>query len=904
MSDIIIGSAFPSKPVESLDQPLSDATIPTAEERQRLLVEWNQTACDYPRDKCLHELIEMQADRAPDSIAVECDGRQLSYHDFNCNANQLAHYLRSRGVGPGFRVGICLKSSLDFAIATLGVLKSGAACVPLDPKYPAERLAYMLGDVQARVLITEQGIALGQPPAGWELFLLGARADVLAAQPRNNLGRTSTPNDIAYVIYTSGSTGKPRGVLLPHTGLVNYAASMSRVYSMSADDRVLQFCSISFDIALEELFITWFSGATLVCKSEEMPLAVPDFLEWITRERVTLLDLPTAYWHEWVHQFPELRQPKPENLRLVIVGGEKVSAKAYAAWLSQGGDRVRWINTYGPTEASIAATAFEPNYESVEAVPENIPIGRPVANVRIYLLDRYLNPVPVGVTGDLYIAGVGVAQGYLNRPELTAEKFIPDILSTEPGARMYKTGDMARYLPSGEIEFLGRGDDQVKIRGFRVELGEIEAALAKRPDLREVAVLAREDVPGDKRLTAYFVPIQESQTSPAELRRYLQQHLPDYMVPSAFVPLRAMPLTPNGKIDRRGLPAPEHVASEGIAEATDSLQSQLVKIWEDVLGRKSIGVRDNFFELGGHSLLAARLIHRTGQMLGKTVPLAMLFEAPTIEQLASALRRDWGHHWSSLVPIQPAGSQPPLFCVHGVGGNVLGFYELARRMSPEYPLYGLQSQGLDGAHPCHARIDEMAAHYLEEIRSVQPHGPYFLAGFSFGGLVAYEMAQQLRARDEKVGLLVLFDTAPGNLKPVTAASFMRLLLQPSWQHWAHDLPKKARKRIHRSLRNWRVPQTLRDVRNSNIAAADRYVLRPYAGVLTLIRASEKSLRSLDDPHAAWPRLVGGLEIHEMQGDHYEMLLPPQVDRLAECLKGCINKSRLQCEQPRTRVKVS
>jgi aspartate racemase len=902
MSDIIIGSSFPSKPTESSAQPLSSSSVLTAQEKQQILIEWNQTARDYPRDKCLHELIEMQAELTSDGIAVACGGRELSYRQFNSDANQWAHYLRSRGVGANVRVGICLEPSLDFAVATLAVLKAGGACVPLDPKYPKERLAYMLQDVQARVLITQQGMPSPEAHAGCEVILLTDRASVPSGQPRTNPGSSATPSDIAYVIYTSGSTGKPRGVLLPHAGLVNYAANMSRVYSISPEDRVLQFCSISFDIALEELFITWLSGATLVFRPEEMPLAVPEFLAWIAQQRVTVLDLPTAYWHEWVHQFPELREPKPEPLRLVIVGGEKVSSKAYATWFSSGGRQVRWINTYGPTEASIAATAFEPNFACVEAIAENIPIGRPVANTRIYLLDRHLNPVPIGVAGELHIGGVGVAQGYLNRPDLTAEKFIPDVFSTEPGARLYKTGDLARYLPSGEIEFLGRGDDQVKIRGFRVELGEIEAALAKHPRIRETAVVAREDVPGDKRLIAYFVVRHGGKATPADLRRHLQHQLPDYMVPSTFIALRAMPLTPNGKIDRRGLPAPEHEASNEIAIATDAQQSQLVKIWEDVLGKKPIGIRDNFFELGGHSLLAARLIHRVGQTLGKTLPLAMLFEAPTIEQLASSLRQDWGHYWSSLVPIQPAGSQPPLFCVHGVGGNVLGFYELAHSMSPDYPFYGLQSQGLDGKHPCHARISDMATHYLDEIRSVQPKGPYFLGGFSFGGLVAYEMAQQLLACGEKVGLLVLFDTDPGNLKPVTAASFIRLLLQPSWQHWAHDLPKKARKRIHRSLRNWRVPQTLRDVRNSNVAAAEAYVLRPYAGAVTLIRASEKSLRSSDDPHAAWPGLVGSLEIHEMRGDHFDMLLLPQVNRLAECLKMCVNKARLECERPPASVK--
>jgi aspartate racemase len=727
------------------------------------------------------------------------------------------------------------------------------------------------------------------------MLLLTEKADVLASQPATNPSAEATPSDIAYVIYTSGSTGKPRGVLLPHAGLVNYNFNISRVYSMSPDDRVLQFCSVSFDIAVEELFIAWLNGATLVMKSEEMPLAVPDFLPWAERQGITVLDLPTAYWHEWMHQIPELSKPAPECLRLVIVGGEKVSAKAYGAWVGAVGGRVRWVNTYGPTEASIAATVYEPEPDR-GPIPENIPIGRPVANVRVYLLDPQLTPVPIGVAGELHIGGIGVAQGYLNRPEMTADKFIADPFSSEPGARLYKTGDLARRLPSGEIEFVGRTDDQVKIRGFRVELGEVEVVLAKHPGVRETAVVAREDVVGDKRLIAYFVAAPKSEITALELRHYLLQELPDYMVPSAFVAMPSMPLTPNGKIDRRGLPAPEAEASGESAPATDLLESQLVRIWEDVLGRKPIGIRDNFFELGGHSLLAARLMHRAGQTLGKTLPLAMLVQFPTVEQLATALRQDgWAHHWSSLVAIQPNGSEPPFFCIHGVGGNAIGFHELGCRMGPDYPFYGLQSQGLDGKRPCHTSIGDMAAHYIREIRSVQSQGPYFLGGFSFGGLVAYEMAQQLRAGGEEVGLLVLFDTYPGNLKAV-GTSLISLLLHPTWQHWLHDLPRVAQKRIRRSLGNLRVPQALKDVRNSNTAAADAYELRPYLGRTALIRAAEKSLRSSDDPLAAWNGLITGLSIHEIPGDHYDMLVEPQVGVLAECLKACIETACADSEQ--------
>lgn len=870
----------------------------TEAEKRQILVEWNQTECEYPREKCLHQLIEAQAEGVPERAAVTCGSEHLTYREFNARANQLAHYLRSLGAAPNHRVGICLDPSFEFSVAVLAVLKSGAACVPLDPNYPKERLAYMLEDVQARLVITEKGV-LPNAPAGCEVAFLEEAAGVISSQPTANPDSGVTPEDIAYVIYTSGSTGKPRGVLLAHAGLVNYNTNAARMYAITPDDRVLQFCSVSFDIAIEEMFITWLSGANLVLRTEETPLAVPEFIDWAEQQRITVLDLPTAYWHEWVHEFAELQKVTPPDLRLVIVGGEKPSSQAYSRWVHSVGRDVRWINTYGPTEISICATAFEPVWEPGAAIPENIPIGRPLANVRVYLLDQDLNPVPVGVAGELHVAGVGVARGYLNRPELTAEKFIPDPFSSEASARLYKTGDLARYLPSGDIEFLGRGDDQIKIRGFRVELGEIESALAKHPGVRQAVVVAREDVPGDKRLVAYFVAAPGGKPATAELRHYLQGQLPDHMVPSAFVVLPAMPLTPNGKINRRGLPAPEFEPSpDGFALATDALQSQLVKIWEDVIGHGPIGIRDNFFELGGHSLMAARLMHRTGQALGKTLPLAMLFQAPSIEQLATVLRRDeWSEQWSSLVPIQPRGSQPPFFCIHGVGGNVLGFRELARSMSPDFPFYGLQSQGLDGKRPCHTSVEAMASHYINEVRNVQPQGPYFLGGFSFGGLVAYEMAQQFLALGEETALLVLFDTQPGDPEPIST-SLIKLLLRPSRQHWFHDVPKRLRKRIRRTVRGLGVPKLLRDVRNANREAAAHYLLRPYPGKATLVRAAEKSLRSSADPQRAWSSLVDSLELHEIASDHYDILVEPRVRDLAECLKTCIERARTEHEHAR------
>jgi thioesterase domain-containing protein len=540
------------------------------------------------------------------------------------------------------------------------------------------------------------------------------------------------------------------------------------------------------------------------------------------------------------------------------------------------------------------ATAYEPKLEAGEQPPAVLPIGRPVANARVYLLDSDLNPVPVSVPGELHIGGVGVALGYLNHPQLTAQKFIRDIFSDDPAARMYKTGDMARYLPNGEIEFVGRRDNQVKIRGFRVEPGEIESVLAKHPGVTDTAIVLRQDSTGNKRLVGYVVRIHE-QVTESELRSHLKAQLPEYMVPSEFVFLKAMPLTPNGKIDRRMLATlnSEDQAKASSETVNDPLQRQLLQIWEQLLDRRGIGIRDNFFELGGQSLLAARLMHRLTQIHGKSLPLAVLLEAPTIEKLAVVLRGDLSKHWSSLVAIQPEGSKPPFFCVHGVGGNVVGFQELAKRMKPDFPFYGLQSQGLDGTSELYTTIGGMAEYYLGEIRRVQPRGPYHIGGFSMGGLVAYEIAQQLVAADEEVGLVVLFDTYATNPKSVNE-SLKDLVLHPTWTH-VKKLPSEVRKKVRRTWNAIRLPDYLKKVGRANAYAAEQYVIRSYEGKTILLRAGD-TWRVADDPYAAWSQYVKDLETIQIRGTHMEILREPNVSSLAEKLKGCIHSANEKAEE--------
>jgi thioesterase domain-containing protein/acyl carrier protein len=612
-----------------------------------------------------------------------------------------------------------------------------------------------------------------------------------------------------------------------------------------------------------------------------------------------VLDLPTAYWHELVHQLSESHHPLPEKLRLVIVGGEKASPHSLRAWQKLAGDRVRWINTYGPTEASVIATAYEPKGE----IPAYLPIGRPIANTQIHILNSSLQPQPVGVRGELHIGGRGVARGYLNRPELTAAKFIPDPFSAGEYQYLYKTGDMARYLPDGNIEFLGRTDDQIKVRGFRVELGEIEALLSQYHGIDMAVVIARDDNRGGKELVAYFVPGNDPAPTAHELRSFLKDRLPDFMLPSAFVKLANMPLTPNGKVDRRALPAPtvgDTATEEGPVAPKDALESQLVRIWESILGKRPIGLRQSFFDLGGHSLLAVRLMHRLEQDFGKKMPITILFQAPTIEHLASLLRsKGWAPSWSSVVPIQPLGWKRPFFWVHGAGGTVIIYRDLARHLGTDQPVYGLQAQGLDGKQTCLNRVEDMATLYLEAIRAIQPEGPYLLGGLSFGGTVAYEMARQLRARGEEVALLALFDTFPGKYER-TSRLLMKLGRMP-----LRDEFEYIKRKTGQYARNWKrridrmfLPQALKNVRRGIHQAGMKYFPQPYDGVVSLFRASEKSLRGVDDPWGGWKELAaGGLEIIEIPGGHVSIMTEPQVAVLAEHLKVCLNKAPKEIPEP-------
>ncbi|WP_332961113.1 amino acid adenylation domain-containing protein [Microcoleus sp. AR_TQ3_B6] len=877
--------------VANPQQKVSSLPLLTEQERHQLLVDWNNTTKEYPSDKCIHQLFEEQVELTPDSEAVLFEDKKLTYRELNQRANCLAHHLRTLGVGPEVLVGICVERSLEMVVGLLGILKAGGAYVPLDPAYPPERLAFMLEDSQVGVLLTQARLVESIPKHQGCIVCLDTDWEIIERQSKENPECSFTPENLAYVIYTSGSTGKPKGVLVAHSGVSNLATALIQISDVQPNSRVLQFCSLSFDGSVTELVMALLSGATMVMGTRDSMLPGPSLIQLLRDFEITTVAL-----------LPSVLAVLPANelpaLRTVIAAGEACSRELVAKW-SAGR---RFFNGYGPTECTVCTTMVECT-DSKEAPP----IGRPLPNTQVYILDAQKQLVPIGVPGELYIGGVGVTRGYLNRPELTADRFILNPFSNDSGSRLYKTGDLVRYLPDGNIEFLGRIDHQVKIRGFRIELGEIEAVLRQNRAVQDAVVIGQEYDLHDKRLVAYVVPSQEQVFSTSELRRYLKQKLPDHMVPSAFVRLEALPLTPNDKVDRRALPMPDGIRSveETFAPPLTLFEEVLANIWSEVLRLDSVGIHDNFFELGGHSLLAVRLLAQIEKTFGKNLPLSTLFQFPTIEQLANILRqKGWSAPCQTLVVIQPGGSNPPLFFIHVLGEGLKFCRSLARHLDPEQPIYGLAVGIMDEVSV--NKIEDVVAYYIKEMRSIQPEGPYLLAGIYCGGRIAYEMAQQLQAQGQKVALLALLDT----LKDGEAIKIIpvkeRVLVH--WNNFlrigpAYFLSKRRLVEVKNRLMSicWEfyermglpLPQASQSFtyRKKKEEGNTEWVFAPkqvYPERVTLFRPIENM--GFINPDLGWSELApGGLEIHDVPGDSFSMLQEPHVQGLAEKLRDCIDR---------------
>jgi amino acid adenylation domain-containing protein len=845
------------------------------------LTDKNATAADYPPYQTVPEMFAVQAARTPGNIAVAAEDQVLTYGELSAAANQVARFLRSRGVGRETLVGVFFDRSALLPVALLGILKAGAAYVPLDPAYPAARLRSMLKDSAATVVVTRDSLRGELPETSAEVIALDAQRADWNSLPTTELDISPDPGDRAYVIYTSGSTGEPKGVEVAHRGVVNFLASMARTPGCGSADVVAAVTTLSFDIHVLELFLPLSVGGQVLLVPRAQATDGPTLAALIERHQATLLQATPATWRLLIES------GWSGNSRLkAICGGEALPADLAEALLPRVGEL--W-NLYGPTETTVWSTVYR-----VRDVPTGtVPIGLPIANTRVHVLDSRLQPTPVGVPGELWIAGDGLALGYLGRAELTATRFLPE-LGRPTGGRMYRTGDLALWGRDGALEYLGRVDQQVKIRGFRVELGEIEAALATCEGVAQVAAAVRTWSLGDQRLVAYFVPQAGALPTASQLRSHLRERLPDYMLPAAFVPLATLPLTPSGKVDRGALPEPPpsvaSAADEYVPPQT-ATEQELARLWTEVLGIQRVGLHDNFFELGGHSLLAVRLFARVAEKFGRTLPLATLFTAPTVSELACRLTTTSVPTASStLVPIRASGSLPPLFCLTGLGA--LTFEPLARWLGPEQPVYAFQAPGYEGDETPLASVEELAERHLIDLRRAVPHGPYVLGGHCFGGVVAFEMARRLVAAGEEVPLLVLFDA----WRPVAQPRWLARLLRRGWarrvklhvdalgqrppREQIAYLAGMGRAFLERRLNRSRLSRRRQGLESaahariaqSNFRAQLSYRPGSFAGPAVHFIQSARPIISPRDRRARWNEsITGGIELISVPGRHVGML---------------------------------
>jgi amino acid adenylation domain-containing protein len=855
-------------------------------ERRQLLVEWNNS-----RKLCIHHLFEQQVQHTPAAIAVVFQDRQLTYQELNTQANQLASHLRSLGVTAETLVGICIDRSLDMLVGLLGILKAGGVYIPLDPAYPRERLTFMLADSQAAVIVTQQSLVEQLEPLlpndRSVLVCLDRDREIITTQSDENLLDVIAGDNLAYIIYTSGSTGKPKGVQIAHQSLSNLLNSMQTDLKVTASETFLAVTTISFDIAALELYLPLIVGAKLILVSRDTAVDGNKLLAEISSSGATVMQSTPATWQMLIG----CGLSANHRLKQILSGGEALPRRLSQQLLAVS-DEV-W-NVYGPTETTIWSSAYRVN--QIDRPQTSLePIGKAIANTELYILDANLQPVEAGSFGELHIGGIGLARGYLNRPELTAEKFIPHPFTKQPGARLYKTGDWVCCRSDGNLEYAERIDQQVKIRGFRIELGEIETALYTHPQVRETVVIAREDEPGQKRLVAYVVTTEAKAPSASEFRQHLQQVLPDYMIPAVFFQLAALPLTPNCKIDRRALPAPPQIrleAADSFVAPHDELESQLTEMWEKFLKIKPIGITDNFFDLGGNSLLAMNLLAKIEPVCQIQLPLSAIFQAPNIAALAQVLRAQIAlPAWYSLVPIQPKGEGAPLFMIHSL--NHRDFYH---HLGTDRPIYGLHYGIADRTDrvPALPKIEDLATHYIKEMCELQPHGPYYLMGHSFGGAIAYEMSRQLVAQGREVGLIALFNTNLDfhNRQNISLtqklANFQRLGLSELIDRARHRLQFKFNMLKNRYSSTGLAHEDIFVEDPRILSAMNNYIPQPYSDRVVLFKAMDPLPMlnyHVSEPESILNKLVsGGIEIHEVRGNNNTILQNPNVSIVAEAIE--------------------
>lgn len=843
---------------------------------------WNGGPSPYPKET-MDALFDRKCDLHPDSIAVEIGDQRVTYAELRKLADALAGELAHRGLQHGEPVGICLDKSIATQTAMLAILKAGGCYVPYDLTYPEERVRYMLDDAKPKFMLTHKHLLAQLPGVADRAILLnllgGAEEGTFGTRPVPQ--RKHDTDSPAYILYTSGSTGNPKGVVVPHRGVVRLVRDQNYM-SFTADQVYLQMGNLCFDASTFEIWGALLNGARLVIQPQVKP-TMREVADVLKAHKVTTVLFPTGLFNMLVdEQMDALR-----GLKHLVTGGDTMSPAHARKVLRELGPGVL-VNAYGPTENSVIVTCQVINNDS--QLTGTVPIGKPIANTEAYVLDEALRQVPIGVTGELYAGGDGVALGYWHRPELSAEKFIADPFSGRAGAKLYRTGDLARWREDGTIEFLGRADTQVKLRGFRIELGEIESALSDLREVKDTIVLARQEGASDKQLVCYVVPTDPQDHEDRErrdrtlqrVREHIAGKLPAHMVPTAFVSLAAMPLTANGKVDRKALPAPmpprptmraQHVAPRNVVE------QELCAIWSKTLNTEKIGVHDNFFELGGHSLTGIQLLGQVEQRFGTAIEFKQLFMAPTVSQMALLIDRSEQATISSIVlALQPKGPRTPLVCIHGDEANVF----LPKHLGTEQPFYAITHQGEDGYRIQHDTVEGIAAYYISELEKALPGRAYQLCGYSFGGLVAYEMARQLTAAGKEVPMVILLDTFPPD--PFKEA----MLLERKFYEPLKNLVLRATIQAIRLFKE-RLPVKLRNfaIINTYDRATAAYSSKKYDGRATIIKADD----SPGNSDMGWKELVKGeLLERSCTGDHYSMIKEPFVAELANVMTGVLEKA--------------
>jgi amino acid adenylation domain-containing protein len=882
-----------SAAVRDPERPLAHLPLLAPLESESVLAACSGPTAAFPSHRACHAEFEMRASTTPNAVALVFGSTHVSYSDLNRSANRLARRLRDAGAKRGKRVGICLERSPEMVIAMLAVLKSGAAYVPLDPTYPQARLRAMLEDADSVVLVTTERISAELPPhAAWPLYI--DREPAAAGAADDNLGLSIGAADIAYVIYTSGSTGTPKGVLVTHGGVSNHLAWRSSYFPVEPSDQFLQTASLSFDDSVWEILEPLSAGACLVLTRPRFEYDSAYLVKLMVEQRITVACFVPSLLRAVIEE-PGIASCG--SLRRLEIGGEALPVSLQRRVLERL-PAAACHNGYGTTEATIVSLDWR-----CKDIPgqSTVPIGRPIANTQVYILDRQRQLVPPGVLGEIYIGGAGVACGYLNRPELTAERFVDDQFGSVAAAKLYRTGDLGRMRADGVFEFAGRVDDQVKIRGVRVELGDIEAAIQDHPGVRSTAVV-RDETASGTRLIAYVVPRGFSPVSTADLRAFVRDRIPAALIPNRFESIAALPLTPSGKLDRRSLPSMPAAEEQYhyVAPQTE-LETRLVRLWEEVLQARPIGIRDDFFALGGHSLSAVQVAAALEKILGRSLSPGLLFEAPTIEMLSSRVSTfSCAEARGAIVPLAQGSPGAPLFLVHHVSGDITAYRDLAPYLGAGRPIYGVRAPELDSNENPPDRVEAMASRYVREMRALQPHGPYLIGGHSAGAHIAFEMAQQLRSGGEHVALLAILEadarTRWGRRNVIDLVRFQidSLRSLPARQRGVYI--RHAFLRLAERLgRTATIPRSRDDeTKNAVWTAIERairqYHPRSYPGAVTLFRATDRRVTGTYSRTLGWRRLAqGGIRVIEVPGTHSTVLRPGSEPPMAAKLRACLDE---------------